>query len=79
MGIVNEGKLKVPKFGNLSFDESKFILRKTLGATVGDAVFFGEVFEHLPENAKEALADPDWQTAIKKKILIHKRKINFGN
>ena len=57
------------KSRNVSFDESKFYFEKKIGSDegerVGDVVFFGEVLEKIPKNAKEALADPDWQEAMK--------------
>ena len=63
IGIESEGKLKVQKSRNVSFDESKFYFEKKIesdeGESVGDELFFGEVLENIPKSAKEALADPD--------------------
>ena len=80
IGIQSEGKLKVQKTRNVSFDESKFYFEKKIeideGERVGDVVFFGEVLENIPKSAKEALADPDWQEAMKKEFdSLEKNKI----
>ena len=81
IGIESEGKLKVQKSRNVSFDESKFYFKKIEsdeGERVGDVVFFGEVLENIPKSAKEALADPDWQEAMKKEF-DSLEKTKFGN
>ena len=60
------------KSRNVSFDESKFNFEKKIesyvGERVGDVVFFGDVLENIPKSAKEALADPVWQKAMKKEF-----------
>ena len=80
IGIESEGKLKVQKSRNVSFDESKFYFEKKIesdeGERVGDVVFFGEVVENIPKNAKEALTDPDWQEAMKNEFdSLKKNKV----
>ena len=80
IGIESEGKLKMQKTRNVSFDESKFYFEKKIesdeGERVGDVVFFGEVLENIPKSAKEALADPDWQEAMKKEFdSLEKNKV----
>ena len=73
IGIENEGELKVQKSRNVNFDECKFYFEKKIESDedekVGDVVFFGEVLENIPKNAKESLADPDWQEAMKKSLI----------
>ena len=70
MGIESGGKLKVQKSKNVSFDEAKFYFEKKIESDeverVDDVVFFRVVLENIPKSAKEALADPDWQEAMKK-------------
>ena len=78
--IESEGKFKVQKSRNVSFDESKFYFEKKIendeGERVGDVVFFGEVLENILKSAKEALADPDWQEAMKKEFeSLEKNKV----
>ena len=72
IGIESEGKLKRQKSRNVSFDESKFYFEKKIesdeGERAGDVVFFREVLENIPKSAKAALADPDWQEALKKEF-----------
>ena len=80
IGIESEGKLKVQKSRNVNFDESKFYFEKKIesdeGERVGDVVVFGEVLENIPKSAKEALADPDWQEAMKKEFdSLEKNKV----
>ena len=80
IGIESEEKLKVQKSRNVSFDESKFFFEKKIekyeGERVGDVVFFGEVLENVPKSAKEALADPDWQKAMRKEFdSLEKNKV----
>ena len=80
IGIESEGKLKVQKSRNVSFDESKFYFEKKIesdvGEKVGDVVFFREVLENIPKSAKEALADHDWQEAMKKEFdSLEKNKV----
>ena len=72
IGIESEAKLKMQKSRNVSFDESKFSFEKKIESDeeerVGDVVFFGDVLEKIPKKGKEALADPDWQEAMKKEF-----------
>ena len=68
------------KSRNFSFDESKFYFERKIesdeGEKVSDVVFFGEVLENIPKSAKEALADPDWQEAMKKEFdSLEKNKV----
>ena len=73
---------KGQKSRNVTFDESKFYFEKKIesdeGERVGDVVFFGEVLENIPKSAKEALADPDWQEAMKKEFDSLEKKESLG-
>ena len=80
MGIESGGKLKVQKSKNVSFDEAKFYFEKKIESDeverVDDVVFFRVVLENIPKSAKEALADPDWQEAMKKEFdSLEKNKV----
>ena len=60
------------KSRNVSFDESKFYFENKIDSDeeekVGDIAFFGKFLENITQNGKEALADPDWQKNIEKRV-----------
>ena len=82
LGFESEGKLKVQKPRNVSFDELNLssILRKKIEINeeekLGDVIFFREVLENIPKKAKEALTDPVIQEAMKKQFhSLEKNKV----
>ena len=49
------------KSRNVNFDESKFYFEKKMESDEGERV--------VSKSAKEVLVDPDWQEAMKKRLI----------
>ena len=82
IGIKSEGKLKVQKSRNVSFDKSKFSFEKILESDEWDCRWHS-VFWRKSQNIYQKRLRKLWQTPNgkkpRKKSLIHQRKTKFGN